>query len=69
MENKISKLTIGFVKFIGCMMVTLFSGMFAFTALAALFYSITEGDLFSLIVCAICAALSCVCWSVRRDVL
>ena len=69
MDNKVSKATIGFVKFIGSLMITLFSGMFGFTALAALFCSITEGDIFGVIACIACSALACICWSVRKDVL
>ena len=69
MQSKVSKATIRIVKVIGCAMATLFSGLFAFTALAALFISITEGDLLSLIGCAACSFLACLTWSVRRDIL
>lgn len=48
-------------------MLTMFAGLFALSALGALFSSITQGGLMGVIGCALFSFGAAVCWSIRRD--
>ena len=58
---------ISVISFFKRLMLTLFAGLFAFTALGALFSSISEGGIIGVIGSAGCAFAAAVCWSIRRD--
>ena len=69
MESKVSKTFFKVVGFAGSLMLTIFSGMFAFVSLSALFFSIVEKDFFSVIACIASAVIAWALWSIRRDTL
>lgn len=69
METKVNKIISKVVGFGSSLLLTIFSGMFAFTALIGLFISIVEQDFMSVVGSAACGFISWIIWNVRRDVL
>lgn len=65
--DKITDIIIDVLNFLKRLMLTLFAGLFGFSALGGLTHSITEGGFIGVFGCAVCAFLACVCWSIRRD--
>ena len=65
--SKANKIIGRVVSFGSSLLLTLFSGMFAFTALIGLFCSIVEKDLMNVIGASACGFLAWVLWNVRRD--
>lgn len=49
------------------LMLTIFAGLFALSALGGLIHSLTEGGFAGVIGASICAFCSAVCWSIRKD--
>lgn len=48
-------------------MLTIFAGLFAFTALGAFISSIAAGGIICIIGAVVCSFCSAVCWSIRRN--
>jgi hypothetical protein len=69
MKTMVSKTFNKVIGFAGCALLTLFAGMWGLVSVSALFISIIEGDMFSMIGCVAAGAAAWFCWSVRRDVL
>jgi hypothetical protein len=69
METKVSKTINKVVGFGSSLLLTIFSGMFAFAALIGLFCSIVEQDFMNVVGAAACGFISWIIWNVRRDVL
>ena len=67
METKANKIIGRMVSFGSSLLLTLFSGMFAFTALVGLFCSIVEKDLMNVVGASACGFLAWVLWNIRRD--
>lgn len=67
MEQMVSKTFMKVIGFAGSLFLTLFAGFWAFTSLAALFMSIIEGDLFTMIGCVAAGAAAWFCWELRRE--
>lgn len=55
------------VSFFKRLLLTLFAGLLALSALGGLTYSITEGGFMGVFGCCVCAFMAAVCWSIRRD--
>ena len=49
------------------LMLTIFAGLFALSALGGLTYSLTEGGIVGVIGAIACAFCAVVCWSIRKD--
>lgn len=49
------------------LMLTIFAGLLALSALGGLIHSLTEGGFAGVIGASICAFCSAVCWSIRKD--
>lgn len=72
METHVTKTLIVFLKimgYLGSALLTIFAGIFALVAIAALVDSIINPTVFSVIGCAGCAAAAWMLWSVRKDTL
>ena len=69
METKVNKTIARVVGFGSSILMTLFSGIFAFTALIGFFISIVEQDLMSVVGASACGFISWIVWNVRRDLL
>lgn len=72
METHVTKTLIVFLKimgYLGSALLTIFAGIFALVAIAALVDSIIDTSVFSVIGCAGCAAAAWMLWSVRKDTL
>ena len=67
MKDKTTDIIINVLNFGKRLMLTLFAGLFALTALGGLTYSITEGGFMGVFGCVVCAFMACICWSIRRD--
>lgn len=53
----------------GCILLTVFAGMFAMVGIFALRASIVEPDIIGFIGCAGCACCAWICWSIRKSTL
>ena len=70
METQVSKATKVCLKLIGfasSLLLTIFAGIFAMMSLSALFLSIIEKDLISVLGCAAAGFVAWTCWSIRKD--
>jgi len=55
------------VSFFKRLLLTLFAGLFALSALGGLTHSVTEGGIVGVIGAVACAFCAAVCWSIRKD--
>lgn len=69
METKAGKVFLKIIGFLGSLLLTLFTGMFAMITLAALYWSIVDRDLFSVFGGLIAGTLTYVAYNVRRNTL
>ena len=69
MEKKASKVFIKILGFLGNLLMTLFTGMFAMITLAALYWSIVDRDLISVVGCIAAGTVTYVSYNVRRNTL
>lgn len=69
METKAGKVFLKIIGFLGSLLLTLFTGMFAMITLAALYWSIVDRDLFSVFGCLSAGTLTYVAYNVRRNTL
>ena len=65
MEAKADKIISKIVQFLGSLMMTLFSGIFAMIAICALITSIIEKDIFSVIITCFAALVAWILWDLR----
>lgn len=68
-ESMVSKAFIKAIGFAGCVMLTIFAGIFAMCALCCTVMSIVDKDIFSFILAAFCGFVAWMIWSVRKDTL
>lgn len=66
-ESMVSKTFAKVIGFTGSLILTLFAGLLGFACVSALFISIIEGDLFSMIGCVAAGAAAWFCWSLRKE--
>jgi hypothetical protein len=66
MESMVSKTFLKVIGFLGSLLLTLFAGMWGFVCVSALFISIIERDLASVVGCVAAGAAACFCWSLRK---
>lgn len=64
-----SKAFMKVIGFAGCLLLTVFAGMFVMTALGLMVVSIVEGDLFTAIASAACGFIAWMMWNIRKDTL
>lgn len=57
------------IGFAGCLLLTVFAGMFAMTALGLMVVSVVEGDLFTAVASAVCGVIAWMMWNIRKDTL
>lgn len=57
------------IGFAGCLLLTLFAGLFALIALAVFVSSIIDFCLLGVVASVASAFVSALCWSIRKDVL
>lgn len=69
METKAGKVFLKTIGFLGSLLITLFTGVFAMMTLIFLFFSIVDRDLASVVVCILAAVLTYVSHNVRRTML
>ena len=69
METKAGKVFLKIIGFLGSLLLTLFTGMFAMITLAALYWSIVDKDLISVFGCLVAGTLTYVTYNVRRNTL
>ena len=67
--KKIETLVVKAIGIAGCIMMTLFAGMWGFLSVAALVMSIIQCDLMHMIGCVASACAGFWCWSLRRVML
>lgn len=63
--TKTDKIISKIVQFLGSLMMTLFSGIFAMIAICALITSIIEKDIFSAIITCFAALVAWILWDLR----
>ena len=69
MEAQVNKTLLKVIGFAACLMLTIFSGMFALLSLSALIVSAMDKDIISVLISAVCGVLAWIIWSIRKDVL
>lgn len=69
METKAGKIFLEIIGFLGSLLISLFTGMFAMMTLIFLFFSIVDRDLASVVICILAAVLTYVSYNVRRTML
>lgn len=67
--KKIETLVVKAIGIAGCIMMTLFAGMWGFLSVAALVMSIIQCDLMHMIGCVAAGCAGWFCWSLRRETL
>lgn len=65
----VSKTFLKVIGFAGCVMLTIFAGIFAMCALCCTIMSIVDKDILSVILAIFCALVAWIIWSVRKDTL
>jgi len=66
MKAMVSKTLARVIGFAGCLLLTLFAGLWGYVSLSALFLSIIEGDLVNVIGCVVAGLAAWFCWSLRK---
>ena len=67
--QKIESVIAKVIGFAGCVLMTIFAGMFGFISLACLVMSIINCDLFDVVACVVCGLIAAWCWVLRRETL
>lgn len=65
--EKVTDIIIDVLNFGKRLMLTIFAGLLALSALGSLVFSITEGDFMGVFGCCVCGFMAAICWSIRRD--
>lgn len=68
-ESMVSKTFLKVVGVAGCLMLTIFAGLFALMSISCLVVSIIEKDIMSVIGCLATGFIAWVTWSIRKDTL
>lgn len=69
MDSMVSKTFLKVLGFAGCVMLTIFAGLFAMCSLCCTIMSIIDKDIFSVILAIFCGFVAWMIWSVRKDTL
>lgn len=69
MKAMVSKAFLKAVCFSGCVMLTLFAGLFALASISCLVVSVIEKDILSVILSAFCGFVAWMIWPIRKDTL
>lgn len=65
----VSKTFLKVIGFAGCVMLTIFAGIFAMCSLCCTIMSIIDKDILTVILAAFCGFVAWMIWSVRKDTL
>lgn len=69
MDSMVSKTFLKVLGFAGCVMLTIFAGLFAMCSLCCTIMSIIDKDIFSVTLAVFCGFVAWMIWSVRKDTL
>lgn len=69
MDTKFNKIACKVIGWAGYISLTLFAIAFAISCVGVFIVAMSESDIFSLIVSALCGFASWMCWSVRKGTL
>jgi hypothetical protein len=69
MNQKLNNIACKVIGYAGYIFLTLFAVVFAISCIGVFIVAMSESDIFSLIVSALCGFASWMCWSVRKGTL
>lgn len=69
MEDMVSKTFMKVIGFAGCILLTLFAGLFGLLSVSAFIMSIIDRSLIDVVACVAAGLIGLFCWSIRKDTL